>query len=233
MVRVKEQVIRLRGWERFVTVVGEDGRHYGGNQAWFSWTGYRMRTHVARRGACGTVALANIAAYLAGCGREYAGLYSYPDYTKASFLRHMEDMYGYVRPYHIGRLPLGIWPVCRLAGGMERFARDRGVGLRAVWRDGGFSRENVFRYIAEGLKKDRPVAMLTGTHKIRQVEVTYPDRGIYAEDVSMHWVTVTGLEVSGEDGTVRLGVSTWGGYALLDLDEYMKERIYAGAVYFE
>lgn len=221
----------LRRAESFVRIAGEDGQHYGGNQAWFAWEGRGWQSHAARQGACGTVALANIAAYLAQGSPAYEGLYPYPDCRKANFLAHMMDLYGYVRPFRVGRFPLGIWPVSRLAGGMERFARERGVKLQAVWRGWGFSRENVLRYVWEGLQKDKPVAMLVGTHKLKQVEVVLPGRGSYKQDISLHWVTVTGVATDG--GAVKLRVSTWGGQALLDLDEYVKERIYAGAVYFE
>ena len=70
----------LRKEEPFVNIEGEKGWHYGGNQAWFTWEGRQWQSHVARQGACGTVALANIAAYLARSNPVYAGLYPYPDY---------------------------------------------------------------------------------------------------------------------------------------------------------
>ncbi|MCI8658817.1 MAG: hypothetical protein HFG54_01015 [Lachnospiraceae bacterium] len=221
----------LQRAERFVEIRGKDEQYYGGDQAWFFWEGRKGQSHVARLGACGTVALANIAAYLSESNPAYGGLYPYPDYEKASFLAHMVDLYGYVRPFHVGKFPLGIWPVSRLARGMERFARARGVQLRAVWRDWGFSRGNVLRYVLEGLYKDRPLAMLVGTQRQRQVEVVLPGRGSYCQDLSLHWVTVTGVRM--EAGTVKLVASTWGGQTLLDLDEYVRERIYAGVVYFE
>ena len=225
--------VYLRKEEPFVNIEGEKGWHYGGNQAWFTWKGRQWQSHVARQGACGTVALANIAAYLARSNPVYAGLYPYPDYRKVNFLTHMAELYRYVKPFHIGKFPLGIWPVSRLAGGMERFARERGVKLQAVWRDWGFSRENVLRYMLEGIGKDRPVAMLVGTHKLRQVEIVLPGGGAYEEDISLHWVTVTGVELDAKEETTKLVVSTWGGRALLDLNEYMKEKVYAGVVYFE
>ena len=59
--------------ERFVEIRGKDGLHYGGDQAWFSWEGREGQSHVARQGACGTVALANIAAYLAESNPEAYG----------------------------------------------------------------------------------------------------------------------------------------------------------------
>ena len=226
--------VYLQRAERFVEIRGKDGLHYGGDQAWFSWEGREGQSHVARQGACGTVALANIAAYLAESNPEaYGGLYAYPDYEKDSFLAHMGDLYGYVRPFHVGKFPLGIWPVSRLAGGMERFARERGVQLRAVCRDWAFSRGNVLRYVLEGLERDRPPAMLVGTHRQRQVEVLLPGRGSCCQDISLHWVTVTGVRRDDGTGKVKLAVSTWGGQAFLDLDEYVRERIYAGVVYFE
>ncbi len=228
-----DKAVMLQQAEGFVRITEGDIWHYGGNQAWFAWEAGENQSHVARKGACGTVALANITAYLAKSSPACAGLYSYPDFTRESFLSHMKDLYTYVSPWHMGRVPLGIWPVCRLAAGMERFARDRGIRLKAVWREWPFSRGNVLRYLKEGLEKDLPPAMLVGPHRLEQIQVYYPGRDSHEEDIRLHWVTVTGLKMDQGQNQVKIKVSTWGGWAWLDLDEYMKERIYAGVVYFE
>lgn len=225
--------VELDEAEDFVKIVSGNGEYYGGNQAWFEWNGEKGREHVARKGACGTVASANLSAYMARTNPAYAELYPYSDYNKESFVSHMKDVYGYVRPYHIGRIPLGIWPVGRLARGMERFAKDRGVRLQAVRRQWAFNRRNVIRYMTEGLERNLPIAMLVGPHKLRQVDVRDPGGESRKEDISLHWVTATGLIMDPDRDIVRVRVSTWGGWALLDLDEYLRERIYGGMIYFE
>lgn len=87
---------------------------YGGDQAWFDST-------VARYSACGTVAAANVTAYLAAQHKELAGLYKSRKppqqaqerqcfgavsggaavYTKTEFLNHMQELYRWVTPWKV------------------------------------------------------------------------------------------------------------------------------------
>lgn len=224
-------IVKLKGSEQFIPITEGNHRFYGGNQAWFSWKDRKNKTLAAQKGGCGTVASANITAYLAQNSSQYASLYAYQDYTKNSYLLHMKEMYEYVSPYQIGSTPLGVWPIGRLADGVERFARDRGVNLYAVWQDKTFNRENVIQYIGEGLKRDLPVAMLVGMNPLKQVTTIYDGGESSREDMRLHWVTITELQIHGDQARVK--VSTWGGFAELDLDEYMKERVYGGVLYFD
>ena len=63
-------VIRLKDSKRFVDIRSGDRQYYGGNQAWYEWEGDRKKEAVARNAGCGTVAAANITAYLAGSRRK-------------------------------------------------------------------------------------------------------------------------------------------------------------------
>ena len=231
--RNRAVIIGLRDSERFVEIQSGDKQYYGGNQAWYEWEGDQRKEAVARKAGCGTVAAANIAAYLAGCDPKYGGLYPYLDYSKKNYLLHMKERYRYVKPFHIGEIPLGVWPVERMANGVKRYARSRGVKLSAVWHHGFFNRKNVIRYIAEGLGKDSPVAMLVGLGRLRKARVTYCDGRNAMEKMSLHLVTVTELRIHERENTARVKASTWGGWTELDLDDYLDEWIYEGLLYFQ
>lgn len=222
----------LRDSERFVDITDGNRRYYGGNQAWFEWGGDRKKEIVARKAGCGVVAAANIAAYLAGSNPDYRGLYPYPGYTKEDYILHMKEMYEYIPPFHLGEIPLGVWPVERLARGMKRFSASRGVRIRPVWCRRIFNRRNMIRYIADGLNGDCPVAMLVGMGRLKKSAVTYYDGRVVMENMKLHWVTVTELKVNEAEKTATVKVSTWGGWAELDLDAYLDEWIYEGILYF-
>lgn len=226
-------IIGLKDSNRFVDIRSGGSQYYGGNQAWYEWDGDAGKEAVARKAGCGTVAAANITAYLAASRPEYGELYPYLDYSKRNFLLHMKEMYRYVEPFHMGGLPLGVWPVERMAKGVERYARSRGVRLGAVWYHGFFNRKNVIRYIADGLERDSPVAMLVGLGRLRKAWVSYHDGRKTMEKMSLHWVTVTEMSVNEREHTARVKASTWGGWTELELDDYLDEWIYEGLLYFQ
>ena len=225
--------IALKHSKSFVKVINGADAYYGGDQAWFRWENNKGKTKIARKGGCGTVASANIVAYLARHNSKYKELYAYPDYTKANYKSHMEDMYGYVTPRHISSIPLGVWPIGMVESGVEAFARARNIELNAVRSYMSFNRENITEYIKEGLKKDLPVAMLIGARKLQDITVTRFGGGAWKQDISMHWVTITELKIDEINDTIKVKVSTWGGWAELDLDKYLEERLYQGLIYFE
>ena len=202
-------IIKLKDSKRFIPVSEGENWFYGGNQAWFTWENQKNKTLIAQKGGCGTVASANITAYLAQSSSQFTRLYA----------------------YKIGSVPLGVWPLGRLADGVERFAWDRGVRLYPVWQDREFNRENVIQYIGEGLERNLPVAMVVGTNRLCQVPILYEGGRISREDIYLHWVTVT--ELCLEDNLAKVKAATWGGWAEFDLDAYMKERVYGGVLYFD
>lgn len=231
-----KKIICLKDSLNFVKITDGTLSYYGGNQAWYEW-GNRKKNLIAKNGACGTVAAANITAYLARHHKKYASLYPYSQYRLSDFILHMNEMYHYISPYHIGKKPLGVWPVSRVAKGTERFSRDRGAKLNAVWKNTSFNLEHIVEYIAEGLEKNSPVAMLIGTNGYSNVPVYYFNGTSSLETIWMHWVTITELTIEKKQNeipyTAKVKVSTWGGWAELDLNYFLKEYIYQGLLYFE
>lgn len=212
----------LSAEQDFLRITGENLVCYGGDQAWFPFT-------VGRHGGCGTVAAANITAYLADRHPSLAGLYEGSGFDQASFLRHMEAVYRWVRPW---RLPLmgddpppwrnfgwtfGVWPIGRLARGTRRFAASRGVVLMDRRIGSRRPLEELLAFIADSLGRDCPVAMLIGRKPAYRWEaVTRPDgSGWLQRHFSLHWVVITKL--AEREGRVMVKVSTWGGFTWLDL----------------
>lgn len=233
---IKNGVIKitLSDSKRFVEITDGNTKYYGGNQDWFDWLDTEKNDN-ARLGGCGTVASANIVAYLAKHNSTYANLYKYSDYKKSNFLLHMKEMYEFVTPRHIGKKTLGVWPVSVLADGIERFASNKGVELNAVRKYDSFTRDNIIEYIKEGLEKDSPVAMLIGAGGSSNVTITYPNgRKDTGTSFVLHWVTITELEINEINNKAKVKVSSWGGWGEVDLDEYIQnEWLYQGLQYFE
>ncbi|MEG0216321.1 MAG: hypothetical protein RR685_09365, partial [Hungatella sp.] len=96
-------------------------------------------------------------------------------------------------------------------------------------------RKDIVDYIQVGLQKDCPIAMLIGrNHCMDLTKITYPDgSGWLQQRMSYHWVTITAMAWQ-ESGSVILKVSTWGGYAYLDLDDWLAKAGWPQAmVYIE
>lgn len=234
---IKNGVIKitLSDSKRFVEITDGSTKYYGGDQDWYEWEDDDEMTNVAVNGGCGTVAAANIVAYLAKHQKGYSGLYTFPDYTKHNFILHMKEMYKYVTPRHFGDKPLGVWPVSLLENGVEKFAKEKGVKLHAVKKFNSFNRENIIDYIKEGLEKDLPVAMLIGTGGSSDVTITKPNGDeLTGNSFKLHWVTITELEIDELQNYAKVKVSSWGGWGEVDLDDYIQnERLYQGLLYFE
>ena len=225
------RVVAIRDAERFVEIWDGDIRYYGGYQGWY-------KEKLARDGACGTVAAANITAYMAGRDEKYKQLYGYDDFSKGNFLAHMNEMYEFLKPFRIPftEIPLGIWPMGRFEKAVEKFAKEKGTAFNGVRDFSHFTRENVINYIENGLKKDAPVAMLIGfNNRLNDIEVMQPNGHSWIQSsFETHWVVITELKTDDITGKSIAKVSTWGGYSYLDLDAYLKgEKVYQCLLYFE
>lgn len=223
--------IALRDSEKFVEIWDGDTNYYGGRQGWYN-------NEVAQNGACGTVAAANITAYMAINDEKLSDLYNYSNFEITNFYIHMIDMYEYLSPWYIPFInqPLGIWPMSKFRKGVENFAKDKGVVLDGVYDDSEYNKENVVRYITRGLQNDAPVAMLIGfNYDMENIKVTQPNGYSWIQSsFKTHWVTITEMEIDTIKNKVTLKVSTWGGYSYLDLDSFIDgERIYECLLYFQ
>lgn len=222
---MKTTVLRNTSLKResdFLRITQDSQVWYGGDQAWFDFT-------VGQYGGCGTVAAANMTAYLAGAYAQLHGLYGQPDLQRESFLKHMNILYEWVRPWKVpfvnrNKKPwrsfgwtVGLWPTVRFARGVERFAHSRGICLRGRRINSRSSLEETAEFIRESLERDCPVAMLIGVRpRYEREQVQRPD-GVRWQQThfSMHWVVITML--TKQEETFMVKVSTWGGYSWLDL----------------
>lgn len=232
------RVAALAGEQDFLRITGEGQVWYGGDQEWFGFT-------VGKYGGCGTVAAANITAYLALHFEGLRKLYKPENLEKDSFCIHMNQIYEWVRPWKVPFVnrnrpvwrnfgwTLGVWPMGRLIRGVERYAKMHGLRLKGKKTGSGRPMEELVGFIRESLERDCPVAMLIGRNpRYEQEMVTRPDGyGWRQTQFSMHWVVVTELTKRG--GTVMLKVTTWGGYAWLDLKTWHEAgSLMAGLVSF-
>lgn len=228
----------LTAGEHFLQITGEGCVWYGGDQAWFGFT-------VGKYGGCGTVAAANITAYLACAHEQFAALYAPENLEKDGYCTHMNTLYEWVRPWKLPFVDrncpawrgfgwtLGVWPMARLMRGVERYARTRGVRIRGRKISSRRSMGELTEFIRESLRRDCPVAMLIGRKpRYEREQVTRPDGVCWLQThFSMHWIAVTELTETGK--RVKVKVTTWGGSAWLDLNLWHEAgSLMAGLVSF-
>ena len=218
---------------KFVPIIDSGKVYYGGDQGWFEST-------VGQDGGCGTVSGANIATYMAKYRTDCRNLYpdSLSSITKTDFINHMNEVYKYLTPKKIptpkGDLALGIWPLNSFIKGFERFVNANNVGVKAHRNSNQYTNDNVKRYIKDGLKINSPVALMIGFNtKTTNIEVTAPDE-TWVQDISLHWVTITAIKEDLIKNKTTVKVSTWGGYAEMDLNDIIQgEKLYQAVVYFQ
>lgn len=223
------ETVSLKGEPAFLRIVDRDEVFYGGDQAWFDST-------VGKCSGCGTVAAADITAYLAGQREELRRLCPVSKrgsvMKKEDFLTHMCEVYAWVKPWKVPFVSekhspfknfgwgLGVWPPSRFACGVKRFARSRGVRLKARRISSRRTMKELTDFVSGSLERDCPVAMLIGTKPKYELEpVERPDGFKWTQThFSLHWVVITML--TKREGKVIVKVSTWGGYSWLDLEAW-------------
>lgn len=224
--------VALSKEKNFLKIIDEENKaYYGGDQTWY-------KSRVAINGACGTVAVANIATYMATVKDKYKTLYGYKNLKQVNFLSHMNTVYKYLTPYKIPftEQPLGIWPLSKLEKGMKKYAKSCGVELKPVHKHAAYNKKNATKYIISGLKKDLPVALLLGeNHRFDGNKVIQPNGESWNQETfTRHWMTITQITIDRIKDKTRLKVSTWGGYAYLDLEDCIDgEHLYQALIYFE
>ena len=207
----------------YITVEQADGmRTYGGNQAWLS-------TEVERSFGCGLIAAADILRYLRGRGakemQEDFALSGVESLAKivVSKQAYLDDIRELSTDFRI-RGKLGITGF-GLARRMNRIFRREGLPYRAKWSIG---RKRLQRRLPEMLEADIPVLLSVGPgffHKQDYLPLyRRTEAGTYEKTSSMrdHYVTVTGLIVSGKDIVEMLRISSWGSEYYVNYSEYVE-----------
>lgn len=234
------ETTKLIDADHFVEIIDGPRVYYGGSQAWFDFT-------VGKYGGCSTVAVANVAAYLASQDAKYSRLFNCRSsnctawkITKFDFKGHMTEVYQYIKPMKfpgvdknrpalkVGKdyfgWTFGLWSVSTLAKGFQTFARFRGIKLRLWYCTGKGDRESIIRFIQEGLSQNSPVLLLIGFNSRMKNCLIYSYSGKWTHSCSRHWVTITELREDKVSGKTEVKVSTWGGYSFLDLKDLMGDK---------
>ena len=215
------ETIDLKNEFRFI-----DNSYYGGDQDWWGNSTFKVYLFFNRRKAdvgCGPVAAANIIAYL----KLYKGLSKLTSRTvktRNGFLGLMNDVFDYVKPH-----ATGLWFLSTFANGVEKYAKSKGVKLKAYWSSSFPSFNNAVKYIKDGLKRDCPVAL--NVHSNRRAKLT---SGYYQEPMENHWVVITGItdEIVHGKRKVTLTVASWGMRFTLDFRDVYDYSSYWGLMYF-
>lgn len=198
------------GEGEFVPIAGVDGTSYGGRQSWL--TGEGVSGFYADR-SCGVTAACNLLCYLSRHWPGKEGLYPRRGLSQERFSRFQRELYGYLSP-----TPWGVPTIGKMIRGVERYARDRGVSLRAVRAGHVRDEAAALAYISAGLERDCPVLLLTWNTPVA--------------DLRFHWVTVTRLYGAG--GGIRMVTSNWGERVEYDFSAWVKgPSLHRGAVWFE
>lgn len=227
-------------------------KYYGGDQEWYG-------KYTQSFGGCGPTAAANILAYMAMTNPKLKGLYEYNTINKKDFSAFMEDVYKYVTPFEVPvissisdkknddvlNIPssLGISNIKDFANGVEKFAKSKGINLKAKWPENKLTFKNATTYIRGALEKDCPVALLNVFNPIN-IDWKNPKTKTFKKYIyEQHWVVVTGITENKRKGDVTLKVSSWGGEGTISLNSLydsirdnqgVKEKLFpSGIIYFE
>ncbi len=237
------RVTRLRSSDGFVLIPAEnesDRFYFGGSQTW-------LQVPNASHGGCGTVAAANLTAYMGLNRKGCEALYPYKDIEKRTYIQHMENVYRTVMPISVtavrrklppvvrNKIPvsLGIPGVKFFSNRVEKYAARQGVELEPVWSGIGdhplnnsslrMSLRQATRYIRRGLKNDCPVVLLNAWNpELKSITyLTNPTTGeVLTGSFQRHWITITALLEDKQQEGVMIEVSSWGCKVLLDLGNF-------------
>jgi hypothetical protein len=237
------RVTRLRSSDGFVLIPADnepDRVYFGGSQTW-------LPVANASQGGCGTVAAANLTAYMGLNRKGCEALYPYKDTEKSTYIQHMENVYRTVMPISVTavrrKLPpavkrkvpdsLGIPGIKFFSTRVEKYAALQGVKLEPVWGGIGdnplnnsslrMSLRQATRYIRRGLKSDCPVMLLNAWNPELK-SITYFTNPLTGEVLTgsfqRHWITITALLEDVQQESVMIEVSSWGCKVLLELSNF-------------
>lgn len=152
--------------------------YFGGAQEWYS-------SEWGRRAGCGPTCSANLTAYLALTQPALRRLYSGENMERAEFLKHMDEVYPFVKPG-----PMGLNRVEMFSEGVVAFAESRGVSLtpHVFAVDGNRAPDRppvseLAEFVSAGLAADCPIGFLNLT------------RGRVKNLQSWHWIAVTSADL--------------------------------------
>lgn len=187
-----DELITLKEYDDFIKITENKRNFYGGNQSWF-------KDEKNRKAGCGAVAVANITAYISKNTGDHK-LYKYSDFSKPSFINHMENVVEYVKP----KEKVGILRVDEFIEDSIDFAKSRGVRVKGDHIIFGRDYISICDFIKESLNEDIPVGFLM----LRNDKL---------KEFDYHWMTIT--KYYENDVSTYIIVSTWGEKRIINLKD--------------
>lgn len=177
--QVDARIVEERVSTPYFLKINDGGvNRYGGNQSWFVNPKYWST-------GCGTVAAANITAYLARYKTGKSGLYSAgsrTNITKADFVKHMSSVSWYVTPTSTNPVA-GVLPSYFINQTIS-YALSKNVGLSLDKYNDMSERWDFWKacnYIIQSLNDNRPVAIcMLGSNGFAETS-----------RFNWHWMTIT------------------------------------------
>ena len=188
------------------------GQYYGGDQGWW------FNNSTLQNEGCGTIAAANILAYLALTHPNMRNLFEYgQNVTKNQFMKFVNEVYQYVRPNYFLWVPLGEANDVTWISEVLAFARSRHVSLSAYECIAGYqditgSIDSLVTFIDNSLRSNYPVAILDALNPYKN-----PATG---NTYDKHWMTITSIMYSFLN-CVTIKVSTWGTSGSINFNDYV------------
>lgn len=196
----------LKDEREFINIEG----NYGAYQNWLFTE--KLRTKFWADRSCGVVAAANTAYYLTRNHNKRLYTYKYIDIK--SFTLFLKDITKYIRPR-----VYGIPTIHHMQRGFIRYAKSRGINLKAETLSMSLSNDFIIDFIKRALRQDYPVMMLTWNTK--EVHLKY------------HWITITGY-FKDIDGKNFIITSNWGDREVFNFDNWLNEKNFCkGLIYFK
>jgi hypothetical protein len=225
----------------FIEIRDGEYVYFGGDQNWFK------SNTIGVSGGCGTVAAANLLAYLAMSDSRLRNLYGYgiEHISVGEFTKHMNEVYEYVTPIKIAEplvglgigkygipVTLGVPTLGMLANGIKGFAEDRGINILAHSALRLSNRERAVECIRDGLDSDSPVLLLiyinSDLKRVEYMDFTGKER---IGNFQRHWVTITAIHENQSSGNATIDVSSWGSKVTLDLGNVMSFSGFGGMMH--
>ncbi len=240
----------------FIKVRRANRLYYGGNQAWFD-------KEIARDSACGTVAAANIWAYLFVGKNKSTSLNKDSDdfgktiYNLDEYKGFMDEVYKHLYPinisysrggfdlfykfmkiFHLDNISLGIPTITRFSRGFKNFVNSLGMEVEAVVYPrsflSGWTKLGAVDFISRALEEDKPVALLNTFNKgLKGLEYEAVSGEKRRGNFDRHWIVITGMLVDESSEKVYLYASSWGEKVRIDLDAVLRGGLFKRMIYFK
>lgn len=201
----------------------QDKTYIGGNQNWYD-------DYTKRLGSCGTITAINMLIYLSKTRQAYQKLFD-QSIAYHHYREMMDRIYTHATPSELYQakskksikkffgiaIPptLGIRNPNSIIKGMNQYAGEMGIKLKAIKFKRWTSYGSFVSFIKKGLESDSPLAlrnMFSGTKMQFDSPISKEARSV---DFRLHWVTVIGII---EKERTVIEVLTWGGLARIDLE---------------